>query len=260
MQAGASDYFFSNFTNTANLRLNGNAVVTNTSDGFVIRLVTVPAQSFQAGCVFSCLPVQVSAFSANFKFRITNPGGGDDGTDVGADGIAFVIQSVSTNSIGSYGGYLGYGGIPVGISNSIDVEFDTWNNSEFHDPDSNHLGINTNGVADHGVGSPYTQHVTPNFDDGNLWFGWVDYDGTNVQVSANETGIKPTTPNLIRPLTATNLLESTSAFVGFTSGTASSTSPLTQSKCGNKCFMRAKRPNIFIRRRCLHAGVRDWLF
>ncbi len=214
---GAIDYIFNNFTNTANLALNGNAVVTNTADGFVIRLVT--SEGWETGSVFSTLPVQVSSFSANFKFRITNSGGGSDGIDSGADGLAFIIQAVSTNALGSYGGYLGYAGIPAGITNSIDIEFDTWYNPEFHDPDSNHLGINTNGVADHGVGSPYTVHVDPRFDDGNLWFAWVDYDGTNVQVSANELGVRPQSPNLIRPLNATNLIGNTNAFVGFSSGT-----------------------------------------
>jgi len=66
--------------------------------------------------------------------------------DGGADGIAFVLQPVST-TVGSSGGGLGY----QGISPSLDVEFDTYQNG--WDPASDHVAIMQNGGVDHGTGN-----------------------------------------------------------------------------------------------------------
>ena len=219
LKTSAVEYVFNGFSNTSNLTLNGNAFVTNTADGYVVRLVN--AEFNQSGSFFSSLPIQAATFSASFKFRLTNPGGSvDPAGEFGGDGLAFVVQAI-TNSIGGSGGNIGYGG----ISKSVDVEFDTWFNqpsqdvSSGQDPNSNHLGINTNGCAIHEPGALYTCGISPNFDDGNLWYAWIDYDGTNVQVSANETGIRPLTPNLRRSLNVVELLGNTNAYVGFTAGT-----------------------------------------
>lgn len=62
----------------------------------------------------------------------------------GADGIAFVFQPVSTN-IGVNGGGLGY----QGISPSVAVEFDTWQNTNYNDPTYDHLGIMADGSIVH---------------------------------------------------------------------------------------------------------------
>src|SRR5260221_12117355 len=61
--------------------------------------------------------------------------------------------------------------------------------------------------------------MSPHFDDGNLWCAWVDYDGTNVQVRANQTGIRPQTPHIIRPLNVVGILGKTNAYVGLTAST-----------------------------------------
>ena len=59
----------------------------------------------------------------------------------GADGIAFVMQPLSTDQ-GSSGGGIGY----AGITPSVAVEFDTWFNSENSDPFSNdHAAVTYNG-------------------------------------------------------------------------------------------------------------------
>ncbi len=62
----------------------------------------------------------------------------------GADGIAFVFQPIST-SIGVAGGGLGY----QGISPSLDIEFDTYENSQYKDPVYDHVAIMKNGVVSH---------------------------------------------------------------------------------------------------------------
>ena len=168
---------FNDFSDVSSLTLNGSATTTVTGDGTVLRLA--PALASQAGSAFSTATVQAATFSTFFKFRITDPGGVlfDGNTEVGADGIVFVVQSVSS-SIGGIGAGIGY----AGINPSVGVEFDTWHNSFLNDPNSNHLGIDLNGDVNHGVGSPNTYVMPTKLDDGNVWYAWVDYDGTQIEV------------------------------------------------------------------------------
>ena len=67
--------------------------------------------------------------------------------DSGADGIAFVLQTTGTNAIGStaLGGSLGYGG----LTPSVIVEFDTYQNSTLGDPAFDHLAMLSNGSNSH---------------------------------------------------------------------------------------------------------------
>lgn len=64
--------------------------------------------------------------------------------DFGADGIAFVLQPIST-SIGSTGGGLGYDG----IAPSVAVEIDTYQNTNLGDPSYDHIAIMANGITNH---------------------------------------------------------------------------------------------------------------
>lgn len=65
---------------------------------------------------------------------------GDQNT--GADGLAFVLQPLST-STGSLGGGVGY----EGITPSVAIELDTYPNA--WDPIDDHIAIQSNGVTDH---------------------------------------------------------------------------------------------------------------
>lgn len=205
---------FNDFSDTSGLTLNGSATTTVTGDGTVLRLT--PALLSQSGSAFSSTTVNAADFSTFFRFRITDPGGTifDCNTEPGADGLVFVAQSVSS-SIGGAGQGIGYSG----IGSSVGVEFDTWCNAGNNDPSSNHLGIDTNGNVNHGPGSPNTLNVSPNFDDGNIWFAWVDYDGATLEVRANQTGVRAAAPLLTRALDIPALLGQNDAFIGFTSGT-----------------------------------------
>lgn len=212
--AHAASVTYNDFSDTSGLTLNGSATTTTTSDGTVLRLT--PASTGQSGSAFSSVTVNAATFSTAFQFRITSPGGTifDCNTEAGADGIVFVAQAVSS-SIGGGGLGIGY----AGISPSVGVEFDTWCNGANNDPSSNHLGIDINGVVNHGAGSPNTVNVAPNFDDGNLWYAWIDYDGTDLEVRANQTGVRPTDALLSRSLDLAGILGQNDAFIGFTSGT-----------------------------------------
>lgn len=63
----------------------------------------------------------------------------------GADGIAFVLQPIGT-SIGAVGGGMGYDG----VTPSVGVLIDTWQNTEDNDPPFDHIAIHRNGIIDHG--------------------------------------------------------------------------------------------------------------
>jgi len=205
---------YSDFTDVSNLSVNGDAATTNTSDGTVLRLTK--NQTYQSGSIFSNTTVNAADFSTFFTFRITEPGGTlfDGNTVSGADGLVFVAQSVSS-SIGGAGAGIGYSG----INHSIGIEFDTWHNSANNDPNSNHIGIDINGNVNHGAGSPHTVGVNTRFDDGNLWYAWVDYNGTTLEIRANQTGARPVNALLSQNLNLVNILGQNDAYIGFTSGT-----------------------------------------
>ena len=75
--------------------------------------------------------------SANLNFGTnTNPG---------ADGITFTFQNLCT-SVGIGGQDIGIGG----VSPSLVIEFDTYQNTDYSDPANDHLAIFKNGVLNHG--------------------------------------------------------------------------------------------------------------
>lgn len=212
--ASADLLVFNGFADTSLLQLNGVTTTTTTGDGVVLRVV--PALGTQSGSAFSLATVNAATFSTHFRFRLTEPGGSifDCNEEPGADGLVFVIQSVSSG-VGGSGMGMGY----EGVIRSVGVEFDTWCNAGLHDPNSNHVGIDLNGNVDHGEGAPFTTNVSPVFDDGNLWYAWIDYDGTTLRVYLNQDPVQPFQPILTREVDVPALLEQNTGFIGFTAGT-----------------------------------------
>jgi hypothetical protein len=131
------------FRKSAPLKLLKDARVT----GSVLRLTE--AKEFQTGAAWAVEPQAVSGgFESRFRFRLTEPA---DNEFAGADGFAFVIQTMGTGVIagtGSAGGFsLGRGGNArkKGIPRSLALFFDTYRNLEEEDVSSNSLGLFTNG-------------------------------------------------------------------------------------------------------------------
>lgn len=81
--------------------------------------------------------------------------------DGGADGIAFVLQPISTQ-VGSVGGGLGY----EGITPSIAVEIDTYQNA--NDPTFDHVAIMSNGVVNHSTPNNLAGPVGALANNGNI--------------------------------------------------------------------------------------------
>lgn len=196
----ATVFNFPNFASCAGLQLNGAAACT----GSVLRVTpSVPSAS---GSVFSTVPIALgsgASFSTFFTFRISGSQNG------GADGFTFAVQPVAS-TVGGLGGGLGYSG----ITPSLAVEFDTWNNGAPSDTSDNHIGIDLNGS----ITSVQTVD-TAVLDDGTVFYVWIDYDGSTLTVRLSKSPVRPSSPTMSRALDLATILGTTSAFVGFTSGT-----------------------------------------
>ncbi len=116
-----------------NFSLNGNAIM---QPGNIYQLTA--AANSQSGSVWNNIMINLNN---PFHFDIDMFFGCNTG---GADGMAFVLQPIST-SIGTGGGGIGYSG----VTPSFAVEFDTWQNTNVSDPFHNHIAIQKNGNLNH---------------------------------------------------------------------------------------------------------------
>lgn len=222
--ATASALAFLNFDDLTGLQLNGAASVVHGCSGgigatcspvsdlhghSVLRLTNDTRQSGSAFTQNTISLASNASFSTSFQFHFT------DQQNTGADGIVFVLQTQS-NTAGSGGIGIGYGG----LTNSIGIEFDNWNNFGIDNHSDNHVGINVGGSLDSAA-----INTDPGFilDSGDLITAWVDYDGANnlLEVRANTTGFRPDEALLSLGINLSAELQATEAFVGFTSGTGS---------------------------------------
>jgi len=202
------------FANSDVLQFNRAAQLVEKENGLKIFQLT-SATKGQAGSVFSRQKLKSDRFSTYFQFRILEKGGAtfDCNETNGADGIVFAVQTVASN-VGSLGQGIGFSG----IDRSIGVEFDTWCNRSNKDPDSNHLAFVYNGSVIHEDASDVIS-VEPDFDNGNIWHVWIDYDGTFLEVRIAEDAERPLLPGLSKELNLQDYLEGENAYVGFTSAT-----------------------------------------
>jgi hypothetical protein len=209
---------YTDFSNLSAFHLNGataaidtggqGVIGPNPGDGRVLRLTNNVGQS---GSAFLTSPVTLNAnasFSTYFQFQFT------DQQNTGADGIVFTVQTVS-NTAGGGGGGIGYDG----LNNSIGVEFDNWDNGTPLDINGNHVGIDVNGNVT-SVASA-SLNALGQLDGGGIWNAWVDYNGVTdtLEVRVNTATTRPTAATLSYGVDLLSILGSSTAFVGFTSGT-----------------------------------------
>jgi hypothetical protein len=208
-----ADFNFDDFSDVSGLQLNGSAAQV----GNVLRLT--PAAFSQGGSAFTTTPIALgdeNTFSTYFQFQITGGDGGiGDEDGVGADGIVFVVQTVS-NTVGGAGGGIGY----LGISPSLGIEFDTYNNGlGAGDPNGNHAGINLNGS----IASIVAVVEATRFNNEQVWNAWIEYDGPSdsLEVRWSTTNLRPAAAQASATVDLPALLGQDTAFIGFTSGTGS---------------------------------------
>ncbi len=218
--ARAETFSYADFADTTGLRINGTAAATGIAGRDVMRLT--PPEGNAGGSVFNMQAIALTndyGFSTRFTFNIGSNSETPWGP-IGADGIAFVIQTVS-NSVGGAGGALGYGG----ISPSVEVEFDTYSNGS--DPgfngsltDNNHIAIMQNGdYANHlayAIVSP-TLQLSGGYD----VTAFVDYNGaTNLmEVRWSTDGLRPDDAGLSYSIDLANLFGTNPVYVGFSGST-----------------------------------------
>src|SRR6187401_514158 len=121
--------------------LKGQTFVTNGSASFLGGncYQLTPNSSGQAGSIFSMTSINLTqpfAFDAVLNF------GNKDAN--GADGIVFILAPANT-ALGVGGGGLGYDG----IGPSFAVEYDDYFNSNFGDPNPDHMAIISAGSVNH---------------------------------------------------------------------------------------------------------------
>ena len=208
-------FVFSSFANAATVSFAGNSMEVNGSAamaGSVLRLT--PDSGGQAGSAFINTPFAFNAdssFSTFFQFRIS----GVQGTGA-ADGLTFILQNspAGIDALGGGGGSMGYGS-PTNITNSLAVEFDTYQNGEYNDPNSNHIGVDTNG----NLTSLTTYSSPPDLNSGSSLYAWVDYNGATNQLDVyiNTTSAKPGSPVISQGVAIYSLVGS-QVYVGFSAG------------------------------------------
>ena len=123
------------YTSFSQYILNGAAIQDNCNC-----YTLTPAAFTQAGSVWNGTKINLNN-SFDFSFNVFL--GCQDAN--GADGIVFMLQPIST-SIGSTGEGMGF----EGISPSIGITLDTWQNINRNDPVYDHISIQANGNPTHG--------------------------------------------------------------------------------------------------------------
>lgn len=188
--------------------INGNAAQENCN------CYTLTNDEFnQSGSVWNINKINLSQ-SFDYKFNVYL--GCRDGD--GADGLVFVLQPIST-SIGTSGGGLGF----QGISPSIGVAIDTWQNSNDNDPFFDHLSIHRDGDLNHNSANNLAGPVRAsnvNIEDCNWHVLQISWDATSKKLMAviDQLDTAATTIDLVNTVFGGN----PEVFWGFTGSTGGS--------------------------------------
>jgi hypothetical protein len=223
--ASAQTFHYYNFNSVTGLVLNGSAgrghqVPPETKP--VLRLMDGLGSHGQESSAWYGQQVSVTGgFAVGFSFNLNTCAGISC-----ADGFAFVIQNAAagTAAIGDFGGYLGYSesSNSAGIENSLAIEFDTFQNFDFSDPNANHVAVQSCGTA------PNTaDHATCNLSlNATLPITLTDGANHNVRIAYTPGRLLTTIDGVLVMNTPVDLstllnLPNGTAYVGFTAGAGS---------------------------------------
>jgi fibronectin type 3 domain-containing protein len=167
----------------------------------------------EAGSVFSTNAVDVTKFSTQFTFQLTN---------AQADGFTFTLQGVGPTALGASGGGLGFGtdGTAGGntIGNSVAVKFDLYNNQ----------GEGSDSTGEYTDGAPPTipaidlTNTGINLHSGDVFKVAMTYDGTTLNVTITDTNSNSSASQAYN-VNIPQVIGSDAGYVGFTGGTGGST-------------------------------------
>lgn len=241
---------------TCQVLTNGSPSRPQVVSGGVLRLTT--ANQNQHGSAWFKLQQPLSTgFTTAFQFQVSNKNA-CRGCSFPADGLALVIQNdpSGTGAIGYTGNgqNISYGNNDVStahgpgsaILNSLAIELDTFQNSNYNDPNGNHIAVQSCGPNNSSTVTPNSadhNYMCPNGSLANLALqalpsGLSLTDGlahtitvnylppasctsgcNNLSVYFDSTLILQTTVDLTQQL---NLTSATNAYIGFTAATGSS--------------------------------------
>ncbi|MFM8772107.1 MAG: lectin-like domain-containing protein [Candidatus Kapaibacterium sp.] len=207
------------------MRLAGSAI--RSEEG--IRLTST--RQYESGSAFVENRVSVrNGFELTFSFRLSegNDNGMVDEGDPGADGVAVVLLPETPSALGQPGDGIGYHEIPHGIA----VEYDSYLNPAYSDPNTSHVAVQVGDGrllrAWHMM--PYVRGVAtagvPRFKaDGSLYHGRIVYTPGKLLVYVSTTGVfdEPVLDvDSFDIQQILNLDSRGSCYVGFTSSTGRS--------------------------------------
>lgn len=256
----AGGFTTANVCNNSNSAASSCQVLTNgvprqpqVTSGGALRLTTATQNQHGSAWFYTQQPL-ANGFTTAFQFQISSTSM-CRGCSFPADGLAFVIQNdpAGTDALGYIGDgqNIGYGnndistasGPGLAILNSLAIELDTYDNSNYGDPNGNHIAVQSCGPnnsstltpnsADHdyicpnGVSANLALQSLPSglsLSDGNIHTITVNYlpPGTctsncnNLTVYFDSAQILQATVNLATQL---NLTTGSNAYIGFTAAT-----------------------------------------
>ncbi len=212
----ASDVCYQGGSSLANFKLNGTATLGGTS------IVLTQDTGNQGGsAMYETKFSSSNDFHVNMYVKISTTSSATP-----ADGMTFIMHNDprGITALGAVGQGIGYGG----ITNSVTVEFDTYQNTNYSDPASPHIAITKGGDPNHASSnnsglpvvqfSSLTPPLTPT--SGTPFYIWIDYSATShlLNVYVSSTSTKPATASLSATLNLATLLGS-SFYVGYTAST-----------------------------------------
>jgi gliding motility-associated-like protein len=176
-----------------------------------------PQQLNESGSVWNKNKIDLTQ-SFDYHFNVFL--GCNSGTN-GADGIAFVLQPIST-SIGTTGEGLGFGGVQP----SLGVTIDTYQNTTDNDPSYDHIAFQANGDVNHAdaannlAGPIQALANKPNIKDCAWHVLEVQWNATTMTLSASMDGVSrlTMTKDIVQDIFQGNSM----VFWGFTAATGGS--------------------------------------
>lgn len=200
-----------------NFKLNGNGTLDGSS------LVVTRSVGNQGSSISYNTPLSTSSdVHIKMRIRISENGNG------GADGMAFVMHNdpSGASALGALGGGIGY----AGLTNSVTVEFDTYNNGAGDRNNANHIAITRDGNVNCGSPTPancfgYLSLSTVGIDlkTASSVYLWIDRNGTtnSLQVYIATTDSKPGLPQLSATVNVPSIVGS-QMYLTFTGSTGGS--------------------------------------